>query len=416
MTRASAVVVISDSSRVDLDWILPLIDEIIVMGGSVEVFDFTPMDRNDRSSYGMRSLHHVLGHWPRRYADLEPIPSVMARFLDRLRAKAGVVAQIGALYFSPKSPLERIVSLSKWRKRARARALEHLFVNCTGLFVGLRAEDWADGTGEAELIEVARAHGVPVIGFPPVVDHEIPHRRLMTCDIALANTTQQAAAWEKVSDARVLAVGPPAFTKRWQARIEAVQHALLGNFDAPANAKLALVILKNDNSIVWTDLDFHKTASEMLAALLDAGMHLLIKRHPRQSPEALLRLLDPVDSTRYTLVDGPLAYWAQRADLVVSLFSGGILDCLAVGRVAILYWPMTASYMKKVRSGEVTDVYVRRDGDGTPITKYRDFCFEVTDPVFNLPLRADTASRLAAFRAHYPVAENCAAIHALIAC
>jgi|GEM_PF-6168910 len=412
----SVVVVISDSSRVDLEWVLPLIDELMEGGGRVEVFDFTPMDRNDRSSYGMKSLRYVLGRWPRRYADLEPIPSVMARFLDRLRAKASVVARIGALYFSPKSPLERIVSLSKWRKRARAQALEKLFADCSGLFVGLRAEDWAGGTGEAELIEAARAHGVPVIGFPPVVDHEIPHRKLMACDIALANTQQQASAWRKISDVRVLAVTPPAFTARWLARLEAVQHALVGNWDASSNAKSALVILKNDNSIVWTGLDFHETARNMLVSLLDTGRHLLIKRHPRQSQEALQRLLGEIDPTRYTLVDGPLAYWAQRAGLVVSLFSGGILDCLAVGRVAILYWPMTASYMKKIRDGEVTDVYVRRGSDGVPITKYHNFCFEVTDPVFKMPPMTDMASRLAVFQEHYPAVENCAAIRKLIAC
>lgn len=417
MARTLIVVALSDSSRVDLEWILPLIDELIEAGYRVEVFDFTPVDRDDRSSYGMRSLRHVLGRWPRRYADLEPIPSGLARFLDRLRANARVaVARIGALYFSPKSPLERIVPLSRWRKRTRVRALERLFVNCSGLFVGLRSEEWVGGTSEAELIEAARARGVPVIGYPPVVDHEIPHRKLMTCDIALANTPQQAAAWAKISSARIVSVTPPIFTQRWLTRLEAIQHAVLGNCDVPSGCKSALVILKNDNSIVWTGLDFHETASGMLAALLDEGMHLMIKPHPRQSPEALKRLLGPIDRTRYTLIDGPLAYWARRVDIVVSLFSGGILDCLAVGGVAVLYWPMTASYLEKIKRGEVTDVYIRNKDGGTPSTKYRDFCFEVTDPVFKLPPITDMASRLAAFRKHYPASENCRAIRELIAC
>ncbi len=411
-----AVVALSDSSRVDLEWILPLIDELIEAGDRIEVFDFTPMDRNDRSSYGMRSLRHVLGRWPRRYADLESIPSVVARFLDRLRASASVaVARIGAFYFSPKSPLERIVPLSKWRKRTRVRALERLFDDCSGLFVGLRAEEWVDGTGESELIEAARARGVPVIGYPPVVDHEIPHRQLMACDIALANTPQQAAAWAKISSAHIVSVTPPIFTQRWLTRLEAIQRAMLGDCDVPSGCNSALVILKNDNSIVWTGLDFHETASEMLTVLLDASMHLLIKPHPRQSPEALKRLLGPIDRTRYTLIDGPLAYWARRADLVVSLFSGGVLDCLAVGRVAVLYWPMTASYLEKIKEGEVTDVYIRNRSGGALSTKYRDFCFEVTDLVFKLPPITDMASRLATFRKHYPAAENCRAIRELIA-
>ncbi|MBN4016351.1 hypothetical protein JYT88_00855 [Rhodospirillaceae bacterium AH-315-P19] len=413
MAKPLIVVALSDSSRVDLEWILPLIDELIETGKRVEVFDFTPVDRDDRLSYAMKYLHHVLKRWPRRYADMEPIPSAIARFLDRLRASPHIaVARIGALYFSPKS----LVVLSKWRARGRARALERCFRNCAGLFVGLRSEEWADGTGEAELIKAARAHGVPVIGFPPVADHEIPHQQLMSCDIALANTPAQADAWKKISDAHVLAVTPPAFTARWLARLEAIQRATLGNSHLPNGRKLALVILKNDNSIVWTGLDFHETARNMMVPLLDSGMHLLIKPHPRQTPAALQRLLGSIDRSRYTLIDGPLAYWAQQADLVVSLFSGGVLDCLAVGRVAVLYWPVTASYLEKVRSGDVTDIYVRSCHDGTLTTKYHDFCFEVTDPVFKLPPMTDTASRLAMFREHYAEVENCAAIRERIAC
>ncbi len=411
MSQASAIVALSDSSRVDLEWILPLIDELIEAGRRVEVFDFTPVDRDDRSSYAMRSLRHVLGRRPLRYGDMEPIPSALARLLDRVRANANVaVARLGALYYSAKSPL------AHWRTRARARALDRLFAGCAALFVGLRDREWPDGTGEAELIAAARRRGVPVIGFPPVVDHEIPHRQLMTCDIALANTPQQADGWRTVSGARIVAVTPPLFTARWLARLDAVQHALLGTQGGAGSGKTALVILKNDNSIVWTGLDFHETAREMLTVLLDAGMHLLIKPHPRQSPEALRRLLAPIDRARYTLVDGPLLYWAGRADVVVSLFSGGVLDCLAVGRVAVLYWPMTASYIANIRSGAVTDVYVRSRCGGAPATKYRAFCFEVTEPGFRLPAMEDAASRLAAFRLHYPGAEDCRAIRALIAC
>ncbi len=413
MAKPLIIVALSDSSRVDLEWILPLIDELIETGRKVEVFDFTPVDRNDRSSYAMKCLRHVLKRWPQRYADLEPIPSAIARFLDRLRASPRVaVARIGALYFSPKS----LFVLSKWRERGRARALERRFVNCAGLFIGLRPQEWTDGTGEAELIKAARAHGVPVIGFPQVVDYEILHQQLMTCDIALANTPAQADAWKRNSDARVLAVTPPAFTARWLARLEAIQRATQGDSYLPNGHKLALVILKNDNSIVWTGLDFHETARNMMAPLLDSGMHLLIKPHPRQSPAALQRLLGSIPRSRYTLVDGPLAYWAQQADLVVSLFSGGVLDCLAVGRVAVLYWPVTASYLEKVQSGDVTGVYVRSCHDGTLATKYHDFCFEVTDPVFKLPSMTDAAFRLAMFREHYAEAENCAAIRELIAC
>ena len=415
-SRKTIVVAISDKSRVELEWILPLIDEYVAVGHPVRVFDMAPVEVADDNSYWMRALSMVLGQEPDRLVDWEPIPNAIARFLDRLRASENaLIARIGALYFSPKSPLVRFTPLGRWQETYRRRAADALFENCAALFVRLIESDWQEDTGEAVLIAAARAQGVPVIGYPSVIDYEIRRRNLMTCDLVLANTAGQAAQWEKISNTRIVAATPPKFTRRWLDRLSTIQHALLGEADLPEDRKTALVILKNDNSIVWTGLDFHETASEMVERLLAADMHILVKPHPRQSKKALQVLLARIDASRYTLVDGPLIYWAQRADMVVSLFSGGVLDCLAAGRVAVLYWPMTERYRAKIASGEVTDVYIRERPEGAPTTKYREFCFEVTTPGFELPETDDTAPLLRAFQEHYPAAEDSSALRDAVA-
>lgn len=406
--RESIVVAISDKSRVELEWILPLIDEFTTAGQPVRVFDLAPVREADPDAYWMRALRLVLGRDARRLVDLEPIPRTIARFLDYLRNSDNkTVARIGALYFSRKSPLIRFTPLGRWRKTHRKRAFDRLFRNCAALFVQLIDGGWPDGTGEAELIAAANDRSVSVVGFPPVVDHEIRFKQPMPCDMALANTPKQAAEWEKATNARVLAATPPKFTHRWLNRLSEIQDELMGHRELPTDRRTALVILKNDNSAVWDGLEFHETASEILTQLFATGVYILVKPHPRQNREALHALLATIDESRYTLVDGPLAYWARRADIVVSLFSGGVLDCLAVDRVAILYWPMTERYREKIASGDVPDAHVRRQRDGLIGTKYRQFCIEVTTPTFALPNSVDAEPRFRIFRRHYPAADDC---------
>ena len=407
MTQARVVVALSDNARVDLDWLLPLIDEVAADGGAVDVFDLTVHPGQDHSS--IRLLRSITGRWPWRYPDIEPIPIVVARWLDRLRANRRVaIARMGALYFSPRTPLRWLLPLPAWRTRRRRERLDRLFAGATCLFVGVRPRDWSADSGEGELIAAARHNNVPVVGYPPVVDHEIVFPSLMQCDVALANTSTQAKRWQAVSDLRVVAVTPPPFTQRWLRRVnELVQHVQMPP-QASTNRKTTLVILKNDNSVVWNGLDFHATASELLKTLLATGYDLLIKPHPRQSQIALTRLLAPIDAYRYQLVEGPLMYWAQRADVVVSLFSGGVLDCLAVGRVAVLYWPMTEEYKVKIRGGAVTDTYVRADPDGQLHTKYSELCVEVTTPEFVMPNTSEISETLLMrFRALYPESADC---------
>ncbi|MEW6428692.1 MAG: hypothetical protein AB1568_11735 [Thermodesulfobacteriota bacterium] len=88
---------------------------------------------------------------------------------------------------------------------------------------------------------------------------------------------------------------------------------------------------------------------------------LLIKAHPRQDIDHLNRLLSGYDRSRWMVSGLHLLQLASLADVVISGWSSGILDALAVGRPVIEFWRF---------SGKDPDC--RADTDGRPTTIYRE--------------------------------------------
>ena len=264
------------------------------------------------------------------------------------------------------------------------------------------------------MLQIARSNGVPVIGYPPVIDHVRSHAKLMNCDIALANTAPQAKTLPVGKGTQAIAVTPPKFTRRWLDRIDGLHRRLSDPIELPGNRERILVILKNDTSVVWNGLSFLETTRHLIDRLMGSGAFLLLKPHPRQSPEALGRLVKGLEADDYCTVEGPLSYWAQHVDKVVSLFSGGVLDVLAAGKVPILYWPLTDAYLKEIRANNVPDKYARLDHSHRLVTRYGEFCHEVTSPSFELPDASDDRQSMQRFRALYPMAPDCRETMSLI--
>ena len=413
-SRDRVVIVISDPSRVDLEWVLPLIDELASDGVNLDVIDFSAPVPTDDSNYWMRALR-LIGHEPMLSADLEPIPRFLARALDWMRSsRHRPIALIGASYFSPKSPLNGLFPFTRWREARRRRRLGDLMASTACVFTRLREEDMAPEMPEGEFLEIARRNDVPVIGYPPVIDHIRSHRTLMNCDVALANTAPQAKTLPVGKQTRAIAVTPPKFTRRWLDRINQLQQRLSDPIKLPENRERTLVILKNDTSVVWKGLGFLETTRHLIDRLMSDGSYLVLKPHPRQSPAALDKLLDGLDPNDYCTVDGPLSYWAQRVDKVVSLFSGGVLDVLAVGKVPVLYWPLTDSYLDQIRADNVPEKYARLDDSCRLVTRYGEFCHEVTSPNYQPPQSPDDSQPIRRFRALYPMAPDCRETKALI--
>lgn len=88
---------------------------------------------------------------------------------------------------------------------------------------------------------------------------------------------------------------------------------------------------------------------------------LIIKAHPRQDMEALKRILDDYDPRRWLVSGLHLMQLAALADVVISGWSSGILDALAVGKPVIEFWRF---------SGKDPDCRIAPDG--RPTTIYRE--------------------------------------------
>jgi len=104
----------------------------------------------------------------------------------------------------------------------------------------------------------------------------------------------------------------------------------------------------------------------LLASFMDKAMShpdsfVLIKSHPRQDIEELHRLLAPYDRNRWMISGLHLIQLASLADVVVSGWSSGILDGLAVGKPVIEFWRFGGR-----------DPECRRDSKGAYTTTYRE--------------------------------------------
>ncbi len=85
-------------------------------------------------------------------------------------------------------------------------------------------------------------------------------------------------------------------------------------------------------------------------------VHLIVKSHPRQSIPQLREALSALPDERWTLWQGSTMSAAVHADLVISVWSSAILDCLAVGKPVIEYFEYEKESLNQARdaSGTVT--------------------------------------------------------------
>ncbi len=116
-------------------------------------------------------------------------------------------------------------------------------------------------------------------------------------------------------------------------------------------------------------------SSFMEQAMACSNSLILIKPHPRQDMEELNRLLAPYDRDRWIISGLHLMQLATLANVVISGWSSGILDALAVDKPVIEFWRFGGR-----------DPNCRRDKNGAYTSIYREL---------GLAAPADTAAELA---------------------
>lgn len=184
-------------------------------------------------------------------------------------------------------------------------------------------------------------------------------------DLFLLCSEHDIPYWSGYVDvARIRTFGYPRYDSWW----------LKGMRDAPGLAgseeyrraqrasKVFFYISRGAHSVYLSQADYeYLLRSTVEEALRHEGSLLLIKAHPRQDMEDLNRLLADYDPARWLVSGLHLMQLCSLAEVVISGWSSGILDALAVGRPVIEFWRF---------SGHDPDC--RMLPDGRPTTIYRE--------------------------------------------
>jgi hypothetical protein len=184
-------------------------------------------------------------------------------------------------------------------------------------------------------------------------------------DIFLLCSDHDIPYWSAYVDvAKIRTFGYPRYDGWWVDRLLAAP----GLADSPEYrrarqaGKVFFYISRGAHSVYLSQKDYEYLLRSTLEEVLRyEDALLLIKAHPRQDMEELKRILDGYDPRRWLVSGLHLMQLAALAQVVISGWSSGILDALAVNRPVIEFWRF---------SGKDPDC--RIGPDGRPTTIYRE--------------------------------------------
>lgn len=379
---------LTDPALVELDWILPVMKEFASSSYQIVVLFLEP-PREDMQQFLLK-LVSIIAHKTLSLDNFEPLPLFILKFLRRIRKCNNIFSRLTSLYFST-GRLGKLMGTLKWRRgciysalddwlsRERVFAFIHTYKKKTiPTDSGWLPWYW--------VVDAVQRKKVPVVGCPAAVavtvaqeDYMMPH------DLTIVTREEQANFLNAKRPEPIIAIGTPQFESSWVRYLQQSYEAFISiEKFLPRDRKLALVVLKNDTSIVWEGIDFVKTTKSLLQQLSNQNYFLILKPHPRQTMMALHAVLTDFSTNDYLIDYGPLTYWAIRADISVSLFSGGALHPLALGKVPYVYWPIDEAYKETIKAGKAVPLYVSREKDGSYKTQYDDFAIVIKESKLRL--------------------------------
>lgn len=376
----------TDADLMDLEWILPVAVHCAEQGFEVELLTVFP-PRQDLQRFFLRFGLELLPSALATLDRFDPLPRVPLALLRRWSGLNGALGRPPTLYLTLGNPWALKSGLDRWRRRHLRERLLPWMARFRAIFLPHRSPVKPSPTADVLLVELAMQAGPPLVGYPPAVSQlHFKPAALMPYDLLLVTDPAHGEALRGLVAGEVLAVGGPKFSSAWRQRVQQRYAALnartLGRMPA---GEAVLAILKNDTSPIWQGKDFFATTRGLLEQLRETGRFLVIKPHPRQRPAALKQVLQGLPKEGYLLDYGPLAYWAARCPLCVSLFSGGVLDPLAEGHVPYVYWPVDDALQQAVDAGKYPEHYLRRTDEGGIFNQYQAFAVVIQERRLTLP-------------------------------
>ena len=380
---------LTDPALVELEWILPVMKEFASSSYQIVVL-FVEPPRKDMQQFFLK-LVPIIAHKTLSLDNFEPLPHFILKFLRRIRECNNIFSRLTNLYFST-GRLGKLMGTLQWRRKCIYEALDDwLSRKKVFAFIQSYKKKQAVPLDSGWLpwywvVDAVQRKKVPVVGCPPAVavtvtqeDYMMPH------DLTIVTREEQAIFLNSKRPEPIIAIGTPQFESAW-IRFVKQSYESFKNLEKflPRDRKLVLVVLKNDTSIVWEGIDFVETTKSLLQQLSSQKYFLILKPHPRQTMKILKTVLKDFSSEDYLIDYGPISFWASRADISVSLFSGGVLHPLASGKVPYLYWPIGKTYKETIDSGKITPLFINREKDGSYKTQYDDFAIVIKESELRL--------------------------------
>lgn len=221
-----------------------------------------------------------------------------------------------------------------------------------------------------------------IIFFPPIssdILFELP-LELKQEKIIVITESQKKYLLEKKFE-KVISTGAVDFDKKnifYQNRIYSIKY----NFKF--KKKSILFILKNQNSNIFKYVDFEKMLSSAFNNLNSIDKFVYLKPHPQQDLKMLNEIIKKSRLKNYQIIQLPIQYIASKVEYVISLFSGGILESLAVGSPPFLFWPAD-KFLKKGKKIKANKSFYRVMGKTFLEAKlYKKYTINIRDKfVFN---------------------------------
>jgi hypothetical protein len=338
-TKKRIILILSDTPDYrELEWIMPYIAGFHFRGFEVDVL-FHTKPNSERTE--------IMCEWVNKYATcyyVDDFDSFGNRhsIISKLRKRRGTLSKIVRPYTDFNHRYGRIVGLSQWRWRKMSANLADWFDGASACFITNTSADSEPLSAQRLTTSTAVSSGRPILwvhcGMGEVDSNKIaPHPN----HVLLVFSSQQQKAAEG-SGRKALSLGAQRYNFEW---LNEIERCFDSEFDVappklPADKKSVLVIMKNEYSQVWDGLDFEKETMNMFDDLIKQNYFMVVKPHPGQDIELLVKLLKRLPDECYLLEYRPLAYWISKVDECFAQLSSGILESFVLEKPCTIYDPI----------------------------------------------------------------------------
>lgn len=161
-------------------------------------------------------------------------------------------------------------------------------------------------------------------------------------DIFLLSSPNDVPYWSSFVDRRkIRALGYPVFDDFWiDMLLRSSDFIESKEVDFAKKAKKAFFFIsRHPHPVYLSQEDYQYLVQALMEEVFSIdGSFLLIKLHPRENLALLRQILSPYDKSRYMISDFHLTQLSSIADVVISLWSSGIMNALSVKKPVIEFF------------------------------------------------------------------------------